>query len=63
MKHMYMAIVDVSQFCLCYKHNLPLGAAIALWFCLRLPSSSPGFKSQARHLRFFNIYAEDRFLT
>ena len=29
-------------------------AAIAQWFCLRLPSSSPGFESQARHLYYWN---------
>ena len=32
-----------------------LVAAIAPWFCLRLPSYSPGFKSQAHHLRFFQF--------
>ena len=31
-------------------------AAIAPWFRLRLPSCGPGFKSQAHHLRFFNLY-------
>ena len=30
-------------------------AAIALWFRLRLPSCSPGFESQAHHLRFFQF--------
>ena len=30
-------------------------AAIAPWFCLRLPSCSPGFKSQALHLCFFQF--------
>ena len=30
-------------------------AAIALWFCLRLPYCGPGFKSQAHHLRFFQF--------
>ena len=29
---------------------------IAPWFCLLLPSCSPGFKSQAHHLCFFNLY-------
>ena len=33
-------------------------AAIAQWFHLRLPSCSPGFKSQAHHLRFFSICIE-----
>ena len=28
----------------------------APWFRLRLPSCSPGFESQAQHLRFFNLY-------
>ena len=32
-----------------------LVAAIALWFHLRLPSCSPGFESQAHHLRFFQF--------
>ena len=31
-------------------------AAIAPWFCLRLPSCSPGFESQAHHLCFFNYW-------
>ena len=30
-------------------------AAIAQWFCLRLPSCGPGFESQALHLRFFQL--------
>ena len=30
-------------------------AAIAPWFRLRLPSCGPGFKSQALHLRFFQL--------
>ena len=30
-------------------------AAIAPWFCLRLPSCGPRFESQAHHLRFFSI--------
>ena len=30
-------------------------AAIAPWFCLRLPSCSPGFESQAGHLCFFQF--------
>ena len=30
-------------------------AAIAPWFCLRLPSCGPGFKSQAHQLRFFQF--------
>ena len=30
-------------------------AAIAPWFCLRLPSCGPGFESQAHHLRFFQF--------
>ena len=29
--------------------------AIAPWFCLRLPSCGPGFKSQAHHLSFFQF--------
>ena len=32
-----------------------LGAAIAQWFCLHLPSRCPGFESQARHLCFHQI--------
>ena len=32
-----------------------LGAAIAPWFCLRLQSCGPRFKSQAHHLRFFQF--------
>ena len=31
------------------------GAAIAQWIRLRLPSSRPGFESQAHHLCFFQI--------
>ena len=30
-------------------------AAIAPWFCLRLPSCGPGFESQAHHLYFFQF--------
>ena len=30
-------------------------AAIAPWFRLRLPFCGPGFKSQAHHLRFFQL--------
>ena len=30
-------------------------AAIAPWFCLRLPSCGPGFESQALHLCFFQF--------
>ena len=30
-------------------------AAIGLWFYLRQPSCSRGFKSQARHLGFFQF--------
>ena len=30
--------------------------AIAPWFCLRLPSCDPGFKSLAHQLGFFNLY-------
>ena len=30
-----------------------MGAAIAQWIRLRLPSCHPGFESQARYLRFF----------
>ena len=33
-------------------------AAIAPWFCLHLPSCSPGFESQAHHLRFFKFVIE-----
>ena len=29
-----------------------MGAAIAQWICLRLPSCRPGFESQAHHLCF-----------
>ena len=32
-----------------------MGAAIAQWIRLRLPSSHPGFESQAYHLCFFQI--------
>ena len=31
------------------------GAAITQWICLYLPSSCPGFESQAHHLCFFQI--------
>ena len=37
------------------KKKRPLVAAIALWFCLRLPSCSPGFESPAHHLCFFQF--------
>ena len=30
-------------------------AALALWFCLCLPSCGPRFESQAHHLRFFQF--------
>ena len=30
-------------------------AAIAPWFCLRLPSCGPGFESQAHHPCFFQF--------
>ena len=30
-------------------------AAIAPWFCLRLPYCGPGFGSQANHLHFFQF--------
>ena len=30
-------------------------AAIAPWFCLRLPSCGPGFESQVHHLCFFQF--------
>ena len=30
-------------------------ATIAQWICLHLPSSRPGFESQAHHLRFFQF--------
>ena len=36
--------------------NIYNNAAIAPWFCLRLPFCGPGFQSQAHHLRFFNLY-------
>ena len=32
-----------------------LVAAIAPWFCLRLPSCGPRFQSQEHHLRFFQF--------
>ena len=32
--------------------------AIALWFCLRLPSWGTGFESQAHHLCFFQFVLE-----
>ena len=38
------------------NNEKPRGAAIAQWIRLGLPSSRPGFESQARHLRFF-IYS------
>ena len=39
-----------------YDHDKFVGvAAIAPWFCLRLPSCGPGFKSQAHHLHFFQF--------
>ena len=34
-------------------NNRLLGAAIAQWICLYLPSCHPGFKSQAHHQRFY----------
>ena len=34
------------------KKTFELGAAIALWIRLGLPSYGPRFKSQAHHLRF-----------
>ena len=33
-----------------------MGAAIAQWICLRLPSSRPGFDSQALHLCFYHLW-------
>ena len=36
------------------KLNVKL-AAIAQWFCLRLPSCGPGFKSRAHHLCLFQF--------
>ena len=35
--------------------NIVMGAAIAQWIHLRLPSCRPGFDSQACHQRFFSI--------
>ena len=32
-------------------------AAIAPWFHMHLPYGGPGLKSQAHHLRFFNLYS------
>ena len=32
-----------------------MGATIAPWFRLRLPSCGPGFKSLAHHLHFFQF--------
>ena len=34
-----------------------MGAAIAQWICLRLPSCGPGFESQAHHLCFYHLYS------
>ena len=40
-----------------FKHREHCGwLNIALWFCLRLPSCGPTFKSQAHHPNFFNLY-------
>ena len=39
-----------------FERSLIIGvAAIAPWFCLRLPSCGLGFKSQAHHLCFFQF--------
>ena len=35
-----------------------MGAAIAQWNSLRLPSCRPGFESQANHLSFYFIYSQ-----
>ena len=32
-----------------------MGAAIAQWICLRLPSCRPVFESQAHHLSFYHL--------
>ena len=40
------------------KYHFSRVAAIAPWFCLRLPSCSPRFESQAHHLCFFSICIE-----
>ena len=34
-----------------------MGAAIAQWICLRLPSCGPRFESQAHHLCFYHLYS------
>ena len=49
----YYARSFVIQFfnALANKDNL-FGSEIAQWICLHLPSSSPGFKSQAHRVRF-----------
>ena len=49
----YYARYFVIQFfnALANKDNL-FGSEIAQWICLHLPSSSPGFKSQAHRVRF-----------
>ena len=36
-----------------------MGAAIAQWILLRLPSCCPGFETQAHHLHFFNLYCSN----
>ena len=41
--------IFVTKFCLRV-------AAIAPWLRLCLPTCGPGFESQAKHLRFFNLY-------
>ena len=35
-----------------------MGAAIAQWICLCLPSCCPGFESQTYHLRFYQFILE-----
>ena len=37
------------------KLKLAVVAAIAMWFCLSLPSCGPRFKSQVHHLCFFQF--------
>ena len=35
-----------------------MGAAIAQWICLCLPSCCPGFESQTYHLRYYQFILE-----
>ena len=47
--------LDAPNKLLFCQHTICRGAVIAQWFHLRLPSCHPRFKSQANHLRFYNL--------